>query len=84
MFGTAQKVSPNVLQEGEKRQGVMHAYIHLSGMAHGIVVEGAVTLQAAAGATRIGGEVPMRYSHIHRDPAKSAHCKNCKKERKES
>lgn len=42
------------------------AYIHLSGMAYGIVVEGAVTLQSAV-ATGIGGEVPMRYPHIRRD-----------------
>jgi hypothetical protein len=35
-----------------------HACIHVSDMAYGLVVEGAVTRQAT-GAAWIGGEVPM-------------------------
>lgn len=55
---------------------------YLSGMAYGIVVEGAVTHQAAVGFTGIAGEVPMRYPHIRRNPAKSVHYENGKKEKK--
>lgn len=75
---TVQQVSPNVLREAPRS----YAYIHLSGMAYGIVVEGAVTHQAAVGFTGIAGEVPMRYPHIRRNPAKSVHYENGKKEKK--
>lgn len=65
----------------KKMSSAKKSCIHVSDMAHGMVVEGAVTLHilpkaaTAAGVAGIDGEVPVRHPDLRRDQAKSAHCK---------